>query len=195
VNDIMVSDLQAYIISGIILLAVPIFAIAYFQSGFFWHWMRARGSRGKLVLIKVRGKLKDYFRTGSVEENFLLYKDATKEKKRVNIRMTAIYRCWGVPCIDVDEETNAIIDHDFTKVSGFDAIKIEDLYVRALMRPNLDDSKTLIIILLLCFIALFCIIEVYFGYKNSQWGAQNAEQLAFIVKTLSQNATRTGVIA
>ena len=177
----MISDFWAFVIAGMVLIVVPIIVIAYFQGGFFWPWLRARSGRGKYVLIKVRSKLRDYFKVGRIEEDMLIFKDATKEEKRISIDTDNIYRAWGVACCDFDEAKNAVMDHNFEAVSGFDAIKYNYLYVRALMRPTLEDNKTLIIILLLCFVLLMTLIIAYMVYHNGQ---VNTEQNQFLYDTI-----------
>lgn len=148
------NDFYYFLISGAVLMLVPIFVIAYFQAGFFGKWLKARAGRGKYVLIKVRSKLRDYFDVGEIKGEFVIIgkKDKTR---RLLINDRAIYRSWGVACLDIDEATNAVSSTNYEAIAGFDAEKFESLIVRALYRPTLDESKEKLIL-----IAVFATIAI-----------------------------------
>lgn len=177
----MVSDFTAFVIAGAVLILFPIMVIAYLQGGFFWHWMRTRASRGKLVLIKVRSPLRDYFKTGHMEEAFLVFKDSNKEEKRPILPTDCVYPCFGIQMVDYDSEKNAFVAHNFDKVSGFDAVKYNHLYIRSLMRPALQDNKTLIIIVLLCLALLGILGVVVITVQTKSLVAAQSGQISAIL--------------
>lgn len=156
------NELISFIIAGLVILLIPILAIAYFQAGFFLKWFKVRGGRGKFVLIKIRSRLRDHFDYGSIQGDFLVY-GKKKNQKRIVVPERCIYRSYGVDCIDIDESKNAVSRTDYEAVTGHDAEKFEDLYTRALYRPSLEENrdKVMLILLIICIaglaiVALMC---------------------------------------
>lgn len=161
------SDFVYFVISGIVILFVPVLIISYFQAGFFTKWFKTRAGRGKYVLIKVRSKLRDYFDTGIIDGEYLIY--GKKEKtKRLLVTDNSIYRSWGVACIDVDEATNEVCSINYLPSSAFDAEKFEGLYIRALYRPSLEENNmekyiliAVGICIIICAITAFLVFDVH----------------------------------
>ena len=163
-----ITDFYTYLIAGGLLMLVPIFVIAYFQSGFFFNWLRARAGRGKYLLIKIRGKMRDHFTIGEVKGGFLVY-GPKENKKRSLLPGACIYRSWGIACIDLDEETNNICTVDYNAVQGFDAEKYESLYIRALYTPVLTtDEKDKILYALVIIGVVVGIVGCIIGYSIIQ---------------------------
>lgn len=160
-------DFKYFIISGLIILCIPILVIAWFQAGFFWKFVRVKGSRGALILIKVRTVNRDYFRAGKIADGFLIYKGLTKEVKRIKLdeEKDPTYSAYGVRCIDVDDEKNCVFLRDGKGVSLHDAAKVDSLLTRALMRPTLGDNKMVILIILVCVIALLVLASMAMNYS------------------------------
>lgn len=161
------NDFYYFLIAGALLMLVPIFIIAYFQSGFFGKWLKARTGRGKFVLIKLRSKLRDHFTYGEIKGEYLIYgkKDNTR---RLLIPEGAIYRAWGVACVDLDEASNSVCKVDYKPVEGFDAEKFEGLYIRALYRPSLEESKDKIIFVLVIIAIVVGVIGAFMTWNVSQ---------------------------
>jgi hypothetical protein len=165
---------------------LTIFAINWILGGLFKPYMKVRGSRGKLVLVKVKNILGDYYIPGRVEERFLIFKDRKKEPRRIALpeRVSGIYRAMGVSCIDVDDDKNAIIIYSNELVAGFDAVKYSDLYTRALYKPSLTDNKTMIIIVLLIVILLGIFGLIALTMKNGKAIESLAEITTTTISTL-----------
>lgn len=145
-----ISELLMIVASYLGVFILTVIAINWLLGGLFAPYVKVRGSRGKLVLVKVKNMVSDYFRTGTVEERFLVFKDRKKEVRRIVLpaQKMSIYRSLGVSCIDIDDEKNAVVIYDNTLVIGFDAVKFNDLYTRALFKPSLVDNKMMILIIL-----------------------------------------------
>jgi len=166
---------------GIVLL-MAIGIVAALLKGFFWKYVRVRLSFGRLVMIKVRSKLRDYFTVGWVEEGFLIHKNGGKEHRLSLKDKNAVYRSLAVNWIDVDEEKNSVCNVDYDPVAGFDAKKYNDLYIRALMQPEIGFGKEKIIIAMLVVIGVAVLVGVYLTYTNSEamrlLGPQLSQQIA-----------------
>lgn len=141
-----------------IVLICGIFLISMFQRGFFWTYAKVRLSFGKYILVKIRSLNREYFTKGEIIEGFLILKDASKEMKRISIRDSNFsYRCMAVQWVDVDEEKNCITKKDYETETGFDAVKYQELYKRALYKPQiqeLDKMQKIVIVLILIGIIL-----------------------------------------
>lgn len=163
------SEVLMTVASYVGVFVITLVAINWLLGGLFKPYIRVRGSRGKLVLVKVKNIVADYFVTGKIEERFLLFKDRKKEWRRIVIpaEERSIYRSMAVSCVDVDDEKNAVITYSNKLVAGFDAVKYNDMYTRALCKPNLVDNKTLIIIILLVVVIIGLVAVGFLVNKNA----------------------------
>jgi len=169
-------DFWYYVASGFILMLVPVGFINFWLRGFFWSFAKVKSSGGKLCLVRVRSKLRDYFRPGTVSDATLRYKDAIGEYRTVNIpeeddqknQVEVFYRAFGVTCIDIDETRNCVFQLDGDGVSGFDAAKFDSILQRALLKPSFGDKKLLIVLVIVIIILLVTFFSAYYGYKNNQ---------------------------
>jgi len=136
------------------------------MRGFFWQFLRVKVSLGKFVLVKIRAVNRDYYRVGRVHEGFLVYKP-TKHEKRISIPDSSVfYRSLGISWVDLDDEKNALVKPDFSTVTGFDAIKYNNLYLRALYSPKIADTMEKIIIGLLVLAVILIAINLFFTYNG-----------------------------
>lgn len=151
------------IIDSLILMAgytVWIFVLYFLFNaltmGFFKTYLKVRTSMGRKVLVKVRGITHYYYKTGVIDDGMLTYKTPKKEVKEISCSPESIGRTMAVNFVVVDEETNAVIKPDLEGVTGYDAVKVHNLHVRALQAPKLGDDKNKIVMLLLigCLIAI-----------------------------------------
>lgn len=153
---------------------VMVFTLAFcgvLQRGFFWKYIKVRTSFGRLVMVKVRSPLRDYFEIGEVEEGFLIYKHKIEKEKctiRLNIpqNISPFYKAMSITWVDVDDEKHAISTTDYSAVTGYDAVKNDNLHVRALMRPSLVDGKQKIMMLLIIGAILVGVLATYMGYVS-----------------------------
>lgn len=146
---------------------MTIFFCGAFQRGFFVNYFKVRVSFGRLVMVKVRSPLRDYFAKGWVEEGFLIYKH-NKETIRLNIpqNISPFYKCLAVMWCDVDDEKHAISKTDYSSVSGYDAVKNNNLHTRALMRPSIASGQEKVILYLLIVVGLLALVGLYLSYCN-----------------------------
>lgn len=151
-----------------VVLLLMFLILSLVQRGFFWKFMRVKTSFGRLILVKIRSAIRDYYKVGHIEEGFLVYK-AKKGFKRLALNENskkAFYRSIGCIWVDVDEEKNAIVMPDYTTASGYDAEKFSDLYTRALYKPSIMESKEKLILLGLIIIIIALGVMIFFTYKQ-----------------------------
>lgn len=161
VNDIL---LQVGAYAAVLLMGFLLFN--WLSGGTLTKMMKVKMSRGRKLLVRVRGVQGDHFLVGEIFEGFLVYKDRSGNNRRIVFNDRAfIVRAMGVGTVDVDDEKNAIVKPDFTTVSGFDAVKYDNLLTRALMAANPIDNKILIIIVLSALTLLAVIIVGILVFK------------------------------
>lgn len=155
---------------GVFILATLVFN--FLMAGFLSTYMRVKGSRGAKVLVQVVTISRNYYKTGYIDDGFLVYKSATKHEKRLSIpdEVNVFYRSLNVTCISVDEERNTIILPNGKDVSGFDAEKYNNLYLRTLYRPSILNPQqqlmfVLTIINTLLLIATLVVVSFMIGKK------------------------------
>ena len=160
---------QAIMIIGsyVAIIVIAYAIINFLSAGFLGIFIKVRASRGKLVLVKVHSMTDQYYKAGSISERALSYKArGQKEKKRIPIpEGTGFYRALMVWCIDLDEETNAIIQPTGESIDTYDAEKYEQLITRALYKPALTNQNDKIVLILLGVLVLGVII-LFFYSKN-----------------------------
>ena len=124
---------------AILLIAVLILSLP--QRGFIWKFIRVRLSFGKLLMVKIRAINRDHFKVGHIVERWLIFKFDKNSQKRIAIDDSSpFYRCLGCTWVDIDEGKNAVVQPDYSVVSGFDAVKYSDLLKRALYKPQINDD-------------------------------------------------------
>lgn len=151
-----------------IVLLIAVVIISFVQRGFFWKFVKVRLSFGKYILVKIRAVNRDYYRVGKIQESFLVFKGHKYDKRLVIEDKGVFYRCLGCTWVDVDDQKNALMKADYTPVSGFDATKYNDLYLRALYKPQMADTKEKLIIGAIIIIGLICIGTLFFCYTMSK---------------------------
>ena len=133
-------------ISYMVVLMIALLILSFLQRGFFWKFVRVKTSFGRLVLVKIRSVNRDHYSVAQVHENFIVFK-AGDSYKRINVPDPSVfYRSLGVAWCDVDDSKNAIVKTNFEAVHGFDAVKYNNLYLRALYKPQIADTKEKLII-------------------------------------------------
>jgi hypothetical protein len=152
----IVMDVIVQITAYITILLIAIFFINWTTNGFVFPSIRCKLSRGRLTLVFVKTISGAYYKVGSIEDGMLLYKDNSKNKKHLTVPSAEyITHIGGTKAIIIDGDKNSVLKADFSSAKGFDAVKYENLYIRALTSPQLQDAN-LKIILLAAIVAAAC---------------------------------------
>lgn len=184
----MNSDFVYFIISGLVLMSLIVFLINFLLGGLFGAFMRVKSSRGKKILVKVRNPIQDYFRAGSIDEGFLKFKDRSGQDRMIVLTPGCVYRAAQIFWIDVDDQKNSLFTRAGNdEVSGFDAVKFDNLVKRALYKPLTLADRELKIILFLALIAAAA--AAFTGFLVFKQG----EQIAQILQILQ--GTGVGVVS
>jgi hypothetical protein len=139
----------------------------WLSAGVLSKFIRVKASRGRFILCIIHTKLRSYVTKGWLEGEDLVFYDneskANKQKtpKRVNADRSCFYRFMGVWACNVDEAKNNLIKPDGSVKPGFDAIRWNNLFLRALMKPSAEEKNNLLMIgiLILVFLTLIlCIV-------------------------------------
>lgn len=179
----MIADAIWLIISYLLVIVLGFLIMNFLSNGFFGTFIIVKASRGKKVLVKVVAVSDSYFVPGEVNEVFLVFKDRKKEDRRIRVKRNHIYGSIGVNCIDIRDEKNAIIMPYGEEVSGFDAVKQENLNKRCLQRPQIKSKREQVMLLVLVALVVGVGIAIYFGYTNNELLMSLGEQVSKLQST------------
>ncbi|MGV8169219.1 MAG: hypothetical protein ACP5N3_04150 [Candidatus Nanoarchaeia archaeon] len=157
------NPLMTTVLSYLAVLLMALFVANILTKGFFFRYLRAKmGKRKGKVIVFFYNNLFYFEKVGTYREGWLTVKDRDKATRRIAVPVDCTRELLGVICIDIDEESNNVLHRNFKTVSGFDAVKFEELYQRALNRSRLNDFKKQlqIILIVVCLIGLFSIINI-----------------------------------
>ena len=191
-------ELIYIVVSYAVVFIIPFFILAMYQGGFFGPYARVKASRGKKVLVKVRTLSSHYFRVGSIVEGTLIYKDRNKEQHTIPIvNDGCVYRMLGVTCLDTDEEKNMLYDHAKAReISGYDAVRYDQIIKRALQKPSLVNPNITIILLIVIIVALLGLgIFLFQNYKLQKTSIEIATKTYELLRTMQPAVAATpGVV-
>lgn len=166
------TDMYYFAGSYIAVLLGGFFLLNWLSAGVLRYFLRVKSSRGRLILTIVHTKLKTYVTTGGLEGADFVYFDkeskANKQKtpKRItNVSRDCFYRFMGLWAVSVDEATNNLIKPDGSVKIGFDAIRWNNLYIRALMKPTPEDKNNILLIVMLILLILMFFIVIFLAVK------------------------------
>jgi hypothetical protein len=170
-------DVIYFLASYIAIIVIGYVFLNWLSASFLAKFIKIKAGRGRYVMVKVHSKFRTYVVKGWLEGQDLLYNDAEsiankqKTHKRLTIPGTQkdgedfrsyFYRFAGVWACDVDESTNNIIKRDGSILQGYDAIRWNNIYIRALMKPAAEEKKSIILFVIagVCVLALVLTIVV-----------------------------------
>jgi hypothetical protein len=170
----VVSDFYYFIVSYLFVIIGGFFLINWLSNGVVRRFLIVKASRGSKILVKVHNKLKTYCVSGWLEGNDLLFFDneskrnKQKTPKRIVVNDDVFYRFMGVWACDVDEATNNVFKHDGSVIPGFDVIRWNNLYLRALMKPATEDKSNIILFIIIGLVFIALIVSVVVLVKLGQ---------------------------
>lgn len=162
-----------------------IMAIAFMQKGFFFAFLKVKLSFGKYILVEMRETPSYSYRVGWTEGGFLKFKDKREKRKFMNrialpgkkagpdeIRQVELPKgrnifyktmdCWRV---DVDPETNAILEKNLEGIQSYDPVKFDELCTQIMEAQQ--PSKEHIILIGLVIVGIGVGVAIYFLYNNT----------------------------
>lgn len=155
------NDLSWTMVSFVVIALLVFAFFSWLFRGFMMPYLKVKASRGSKVLVKVRNPLVDYYSIGVPDGKVVRISLKTgKEKKDVSISIpsTAFYRSLGVICVDMDEESCAVITRDYNVISTHDAVTTNNLMVRQKMAPNDTRNKDIWVMVLLVLILVGVVV-------------------------------------
>lgn len=157
-----------YVGYGLFAMVVVFGILNFLLGGMLRPFLDVKRSRGKKILVRARHPVQDYFVAGSIEEGFLIFKDRQKNTRRIAMQPGVVSRAATIYWVELDDEKNCFFKRDSGEaVSTNDPVKVDNLIVRALMRPGLFGDEMVKAILALLVVALVAVAIVGFlVYKN-----------------------------
>lgn len=144
----------------LMILAAVLLVLVWFLRSFIFAWLDVRRAQGSKFLIRVRNPTSDYFRAGTADARHLYFiakkrRDNKDPNRMIPLRSNspdeprfedAIYRSFGVSCIDVDDEKNCIIHYrnaQYHSVASTNVESFDEAVKTAGMKPSLEDQGLL----------------------------------------------------
>jgi hypothetical protein len=168
--DAFLNAVLLQVLSYGVILLIAVGFIWFLQGNFLFKFIKVKSSRGAAKLIKIREADHDEFTIGIIKEGFLIFKYAG-DTRRVPLptdkdKKNYFYRAMGITWIDYDSEKNCFGLHDYSTVSGHDAIKTQNFLKRILMMSNLKQDLSMMIILLICIAIIGSIAAIFLTLQN-----------------------------
>ena len=169
-------------ISYVTVLVLALAIIGWLQKGFFWKFFAVKKSFGALVMVKIREANRDRFAVGKIVEKTIVFK-VDKKERRIVIPDSgnSFYRAIGITWVDVDGDTSGVCKVDYSAVTGFDAEKYNNLYLRALYKPKTADTMERVIIALLLLVAVVAGIGIFMTISKT---TELSGQIATLTQTV-----------
>lgn len=169
-TSVLIQSMQL-IGSYIIVILIGFFLINFLSNGFLIKFLIVKISRGKKTLVEVKDVGETYYKAGVISDGVLKYKNKQKDNKILFVTNEDIEYRMGLKTVCTDGVKNTIIRRDGKEVSGFDAKKMDNLLVRALTSPQLQDMAIKILIFLVVIGLILGVANIFFIYSvKSQYG-------------------------
>lgn len=164
-----------------VVLFLSIGLVSLLLKSFFWKYVRVRLSFGRLLMLKIRTPVRDFFRVGSYEDGFIVFKHkqaGQKKDLRVSVEDNKpFYKCLSVNWVDISSD-GQVCKADYSTASGFDLEKYSNLYTRTLMRPSIGSNYEKVVVALLVILCIGVLVALYLGYSNYTLGKTLGAQIA-----------------
>lgn len=154
-----------FVISGLILMVLPLLLLAatWFR-GFFFAVLKVKASGGAKVLVRAWNVTHFLFKTGVIREGYLVF-TVNKQTLRFQVDTLDFYRMLRMNCIDVDI-TSGVVRRRLGEVgTPYDAATADNIYRRCLLKPTIQDNKTIIILVMLALVLILCLINAGVSYQ------------------------------
>lgn len=155
------------VISYAVVLLLALGIANFFLKGLLLKIIKVKGSRGKNFIAELYDVGGVYYRVGRFEESEIVYKDRAKNEKRLSITKSAVETKLTCKWIMIDDSNGKVINSGelFKGVTGFDPDKMNSLYIRALYKPSILDTKMQIMLLLLALVLLISIGNIFMNVQ------------------------------
>jgi len=163
----LINEVITVVGSYLALILIVVSAINIASSKWLFVWLRVKTSGGRKLLVHVRTVTQDYFKAGTVDKGFLVFKDSNKEERRILLLDDCIIKSGGVNNIYIDDTKSCVMKRNLEAVGGFDATKYNDLYLRALYKPQIYDNKEKILFAIVVVTLLAVLLVGYLVYANT----------------------------
>lgn len=159
-------DIWYFILSYMIIIALGFFIINFMTKGFLIHYLRAKLSRGKYVLIQVQEVNGESYTSGQIRDNSVQFKGRDGRKRVQPLKVGDVRRLMNVDYIYLDLTQNQIKDPRI--VNNMDSGDIENLINKALMAPKLGDTKEKLEFGIMVLVLIITAVNAYLSWMILQ---------------------------
>lgn len=151
----------------LVLLLAEFVMLNVYTHNFIASYIAVRAKRERGVLVQIMGKNGWKFKPATLIEDHVRYKVSRKEKAMVPVRHAEFRRMLGVATFMHREGTDEVIDAEWNGVKGGDPQDTDNLYVRALHKPQISSREDMLMIIAL---VLLLGVSIYIAYTVTQQG-------------------------
>jgi hypothetical protein len=156
------NELVTIILGYCLVFFLSFFFFNFLSNGFLLTFIRVKGSRGRLVMVILKGLSNTAFKTGKFDKNKLSFKSARKKTKTILIDKTCVERLMGVVAISVDDITDTALSPDLKGVEAVNGEQYDDLLVTAQGLPRISKDKEKMIMLIIGIATLVVLLFVVY---------------------------------
>lgn len=172
-------------ILGIGLFGIFLFILNIVTKNYIVMYLRAKASRGKLILTEVVSQTDNYFALGSFKDGCFEYKTRQKTKKRLSkVTKKNVESFMGVFKVKVNEAEDFAYTADGEVPQGMDlpdATAADTIINRIMIAAGLNDPKIMIILVCVIIISLLVIIDIFVG-AQAITAAKSCQQLTATIR-------------
>jgi hypothetical protein len=156
-------DLMLQVVAYAIIVFGSFLIYNFLSKGFLLTYIRVKASRGKNILVRVYTCIGKYYAIGVVKKDVLTYKQRnSKDIGTIDLEAAEILDEMGVKVVEIHETTGKVISKNWDAVNGQNIDKFDQLLVRALQGPRLQDKTKEMLMLILNVLQLIGIVFVGF---------------------------------
>ena len=166
---------------GIIVLFFLI--LNFLTKGFLGTYLAVKMSKGKKNLAIIHSATDIYYKAGTWKESFFVFKDRSKDKKRIPIGDVEFKKfvkyTLGVASIEIDEVGNKIVDPDFNVVQmvNVDPARLNSLILRIKNMPK-ETSGAEVIKWILWILTFLGVVLIFIKLGEIQQIVQNLGRIS-----------------
>jgi hypothetical protein len=153
------------------------------SKGILFKFITVKARRKNRILMFIRGVTGSYTRVGKIKESKLHWTSAGGDKCSAPLDYEFVTDFSGVPNLEYDEVNNVFIKHIKGEEvqTGLDPAKVDIMVERAYLLGQLQNTKTMLVILIiLAVVGFLTIASVFLSYKNFKALQMLTEQVATI---------------
>jgi hypothetical protein len=164
----VISQTIYFITSYVLIIGFFFFIVNFLSKGWLVAFLKVKSSRGKKSFVVCHGVADTYYRVGEFKGTSFKFIDRDKNGITItNIDREDVIHTMGVTGFEYDVPSGNVIKLGVTK-PGCSPEETDNYIKRIIEAPGIEENFKKYVIILLIFILLFVIINLFFSYSNNE---------------------------